>query len=304
MEQRATSSWRRRLAWGLAVLAVLVAAAWLLLPRVLGFFVVRALADGARKQCGLRLEAGRAELNPFTARFSIRDLKLFNPPGFGRELLLSVPEFTVDFNLTAAILHRARHFEAITLNVQEFDYERRADGVSNLDSMLKLGRNAGFSRPPVPAPAPPPPTAPEPAEPPPAPGAPSSTPSSRPADAPAAENPAPAENPAGGGVSDGSTPPPKVQPASRPPRPAPAPRRRPAPPSFRIDHLRLTLRELHMKDPNNPFFPEMNLDLHLVDREYRAVASPEELSRQVLQDVLGALLREQLGAFGQSGGAP
>ncbi len=260
--------WRARLILLLLFTAVVVFL--LALPSLLGVLVRRTLVNGARERFGVRLEIGRMEINPFTASLRVRDVALHNPPGFESPVMLAAPELMADFNVVGWLLHRDVHFEDMTVNVSDIVYETRADGQSNVDVLMRMLTGSPLSlAPPVPKPAPPP----RPARPA------STTPSSAP------PQPAPETVQKSPAIPPGPAPKPAPKPAPRP-EPVPASPEEPQG-EFRIDRLRLTLRrvKISLGGQLGALVSPQQMDLNLVNREYRNIQGVDTLTWALLKDI-------------------
>ncbi|MFA4945222.1 MAG: hypothetical protein WC789_11045 [Lentisphaeria bacterium] len=247
---------RRKIAVAAGVLAALAvlggALAWLALPPILGGMLRNALVETARTEFGLRLEAGRTRFNPFTGRFEIADVTVWNPPGFDEsQALLLLPELRFTANWRDWHRHRRPSFHALTLDLARLNVERRPDAVSNLDTLIRrLDPHSPYLLGPLPGVAPTPRAA-------------------KPilrleltAGDPAAAPAALALAARAGGADD-----------------------------LRIDRLQLTVRELRICDDTQPFLPDLRLEARRLAREYRGIRGTADLQGRVLGTFLAALAR-------------
>ena len=207
------------------------------------------------------------QVNPFNASFTMTGLKVKNPPGFAREDLFSMPFLMADLELWDLLLHRRFHFSRMIIHVASFDFERRADGASNLDGWLAAAKaeKAGRRAPPAARP-----TRPAPAQ-------------------PARQEPA-----------DAAAKTPPLAAAQAAPVPArPASDRATTPPELIIDRLTLTLGQIHVKDATNAALDEMTLDLAVTDRDLTRLKGREQIASALMAEVLPALMAAQTRAIFQ-----
>ena len=92
------------------------------------------VSAGVKAMTGLKLSIGSMNVGVFKSLIGINELHLHNPPGFGDELMIDLPEIYVDYNLSAFIAGKA-HLEEVRLNLKEFMVVKNADGQLNLDSL-------------------------------------------------------------------------------------------------------------------------------------------------------------------------
>ncbi|MEI8078236.1 MAG: hypothetical protein WCH61_01245 [bacterium] len=254
--------------WLAGVVGMLVFAGLLFMMLFLGPLVKNNLERLARERLNGELTITSLRVNPFNASFTVTGLRVKNPPGFAREDLFSMPFLMADLDLRDSLLHRRYHFSRLILNVESFDFERRPDGVSNLDGWLaaakaeKAGRHAPppakTGRPSAAAPAVP-----------------------RNQSATAAKTPTPSA----------VTPPAAPVPAQSSPANEP--------PELIVDRLTLTLGQLHVKDATNAALGEMNLDLAITDRELLRLKGRDQIATALMAEVLPALMSAQTRAIFQ-----
>ena len=95
---------------------------------------------GVRAMTGLKLSIRSMNVGVFKSLIGINELQLHNPPGFGDELMIDLPEIYVDYDLGAFIAGKA-HLEEVRLNLKEFLVVKNEAGELNLDS-LKVVKTA------------------------------------------------------------------------------------------------------------------------------------------------------------------
>jgi len=144
--------------WLAGILGSLVLAGLMFLTFGLGPLIKHGMERLARERLNGELTIASIQVNPFNASFTMTGLKVKNPPGFAREDLFSMPFLMADLELWDLLLHRRFHFSRMIIHVASFDFERRADGASNLDGWLAAAKaeKAGRRAPPAARPTRPP----------------------------------------------------------------------------------------------------------------------------------------------------
>ena len=89
---------------------------------------------------GARVDVGSFSSNPFTQKVLIKNIKLYNPPGFPKEYLIHIPEVGVDYDL-GALIGGKLHLPLVVLNVNEMVIIKNQKGELNVDS-LKVVKEA------------------------------------------------------------------------------------------------------------------------------------------------------------------
>jgi hypothetical protein len=255
--------------WLAGIVGMLVIAGLVFMTFFLGPLVKSNLERLARERLNGELTIASIRVNPFKASFTMTGLRVKNPPGFAREDLFSMPFLMADLDLRDSLLHRRYHFSRLIINVESFDFERRADNVSNLDGWLaaakaeKEGRRASTAA----------------------------------AASSARTDPAIRTSPAKP-AADAKTQPPAV--AKTVPVPArPLPARSKGPPELIVDRLTLTLGQIHVKDATNAALGEMNLDLAITDRDLLRLKGRDQIATALMAEVLPALMSAQTRAIFQ-----
>ena len=93
---------------------------------------------------GARLDVGSFSSNFFAQKIRIKNIKLYNPPGFSKEYLIDIPEVGMDFDLGAFVSGKL-HLPLIVLNVNEMVIVKNEKGELNVDS-LKVVKEAKQSK--------------------------------------------------------------------------------------------------------------------------------------------------------------
>ena len=131
---------KRLLRWALylVILSVaLVVAAVLLRDTIVKQWVQNRL----RSATGMDVRIGKMDIGLATPTIAMEDVKVYNPPGFGGSLFLSLPEIYVDYDL-AAIRARKLHLNLVRLNLGEMDIVRDKQGRLNLQGLAEKSRAA------------------------------------------------------------------------------------------------------------------------------------------------------------------
>lgn len=117
----------------LLVLAIAVAV-------VVAAFVMRdaiikgVIESSVGKVTGLRLTIGSFRTDPGKSVIDIRDLKLANPPAFGRTYMIDAPEVYIVYDLPEIMKGRV-HLRQMRLQLNEFVLMRSASGATNIDTI-------------------------------------------------------------------------------------------------------------------------------------------------------------------------
>lgn len=93
-----------------------------------------ALSSGVKAMTGLKLQIKGMKVGLVTTLIDIKELKLFNPPGFSDKVMANVPEIYVDYDL-GAFFKKKVHLESLKLNLQELVVVKNEKGQLNLDSL-------------------------------------------------------------------------------------------------------------------------------------------------------------------------
>ncbi|MDP2653303.1 MAG: hypothetical protein Q8Q08_04655 [Candidatus Omnitrophota bacterium] len=111
------------------VLAVLLG-----LAVIKDFLIKSAITSIGSSVVGAPLRVGHFSLNLLTQKVRIKNILLYNPPGFPDEPLIDIPEIGVDYDLPA-LLRRKLHTPLIIVNVKEMTVIKNKDGSLNVDSL-------------------------------------------------------------------------------------------------------------------------------------------------------------------------
>src|SRR5271154_677385 len=87
-----------------------------------------------RKQTGMDAEIGEFSLGLVSPTVTIKDFKLFNPPGFGGTLFLDIPEIHVEYD-RAALVKSDLRITLMRFNLGELDIVKNQAGQTNIFSL-------------------------------------------------------------------------------------------------------------------------------------------------------------------------
>ena len=97
--------------------------------------VIKTMVEkGVEIVTGLKLDIGTLKVGVLKPVVDIKDLKLFNAPGFKDRTMIDMPEIYVDYDL-AAIFKNRIHLNEVRIDLKEFDVIKNEQGVLNLDSL-------------------------------------------------------------------------------------------------------------------------------------------------------------------------
>ncbi|MBW8865493.1 MAG: hypothetical protein JF609_11355 [Verrucomicrobia bacterium] len=123
--------YKRILKWlaGLCLLCiVLLVIFFLSLDPILRWIAVRSIHE----QTGMKAEIGSFHLGLRDQSVTIKDLKLYNPPGFGDTPFINIREIHVEYDNDALKKRRELHFNLIRFNLGELDIVKNEAGRTNL----------------------------------------------------------------------------------------------------------------------------------------------------------------------------
>jgi hypothetical protein len=99
--------------------------------------VKTAVTQGIKAITGVTLEVESIKVGIFKQVVAIKNLKLFNPPGYADKLMADIPEIYVDYDL-AAFFKGQVHLREIRLNLKEMAVDKNNQGKVNLESLQAL----------------------------------------------------------------------------------------------------------------------------------------------------------------------
>lgn len=92
------------------------------------------ITSSVSKATGLRLTIGSFKTDLGKSFIDIRDLKLANPPAFGKTYMIDAPEVYIAYDLPA-IMKGNTHLKEVRLDLKEFVLMRAASGQTNVDTL-------------------------------------------------------------------------------------------------------------------------------------------------------------------------
>lgn len=92
------------------------------------------ITSSVGKATGLRLTMGSFKADLGKSVVDIKDLKLANPPGFGKTYMIDAPVVYIAYDLPA-ILKGKTHLKELRLDLKEFVLMRAASGQTNVDTL-------------------------------------------------------------------------------------------------------------------------------------------------------------------------
>jgi len=108
---------------------------------LLGFFffgkniiIENYLSDWCKAITGLKITAEKVDIGISNSLVDVKNLKIYNPPGFHDKLMADMPEVYVDYSTIAFIKGRV-HLEELRLNLRKFIVEKTKDGKVNVHSL-------------------------------------------------------------------------------------------------------------------------------------------------------------------------
>ena len=125
-----------------AVLALLLALSFM--KDMLGKASVSA---AVKAMTGLKLSMRSMKVGIVRTLIGIKELKLYNPPGFKDELMVDMPEIFVDYNLGAFFQNRI-HLEEMRLHLKEAIVVKNEKGELNLNSLKVVREKKQGQKPP------------------------------------------------------------------------------------------------------------------------------------------------------------
>jgi len=104
----------------------------------LGFIkdlVIKSIVTNVAGQvAGAKVDIGSLSVGVFRHAVSIKNFKMYNPPGFPREVMLDIPEMAVEYDLFS-ILKGKLHLALIVFDLKEMTVIKNKDGKLNVDAL-------------------------------------------------------------------------------------------------------------------------------------------------------------------------
>lgn len=123
----------------LAVIAGVIIAAVIMKDAIIKNMIVSSVG----KATGLQLTIGSFRADLGKSIVDIKDLKLANPPAFGKTYMIDAPEVYIAYDLPA-IMKGKTHLKELRLNLKEFVLMRASSGETNIDTLRsRMAAQAG-----------------------------------------------------------------------------------------------------------------------------------------------------------------
>ncbi|MDB4349548.1 hypothetical protein OAA99_01180, partial [Omnitrophica bacterium] len=116
------------------VVIISVIAILLVLSVVKNMVVKAAVEAGVEAVTGLPLKMKSLNVGIVRTLVGIKSLTLFNPKGYPDEVMLTMPEVYVDYNLLPIFKGKV-HLQEMRINLKEFAVIKNKKGEVNLDSL-------------------------------------------------------------------------------------------------------------------------------------------------------------------------
>ena len=131
----------KKLLWGsTATLIVLVAI--LFLAR--NVIARKSVEYGAKRITGFPLTVGAVDLQLFSSKVDVHDLKLMNPPEFQEKMFVDMPELYVDYRLLS-MFSGAPHVNDMLINIKQLVIVKNNKGESNAQKLKGVVSSGGGS---------------------------------------------------------------------------------------------------------------------------------------------------------------
>ena len=97
--------------------------------------IVKSLVEkGVERVTGLQLNLKSFKVGIINTLIDIKDLRLFNSPGYEDAIMLEIPEIYINYDLPAILKGRV-HLEEMRINLKEFTVVKNKEGELNLNSL-------------------------------------------------------------------------------------------------------------------------------------------------------------------------
>lgn len=121
---------RKKLFWTVAVIIVAVISICVVKDQA----IKSVITAQAARVVGAPVEIGSFSLGIFKQAVRIKGFKLHNPPGYPREVLLDVPEISVDYDLPALFKNKL-HLAVVVVDIKELTLIKNKEGKLNVDAL-------------------------------------------------------------------------------------------------------------------------------------------------------------------------
>ena len=92
------------------------------------------ITSSVQKVLGARATIGQFSLSLMGQKVKMKNLKIYNPPGFPNEVLVDIPEVEVDYDLSA-LLKKELHLPFVVVNLKELVVIKNESGQLNVDQL-------------------------------------------------------------------------------------------------------------------------------------------------------------------------
>ncbi len=93
-----------------------------------------AVKQGVKAATGLSVDMGGVDIGLLGTNIGVRNVKVFNPPGFPDKVMVQLPELFVDYDLSALAKGKV-HLEMVRVNLAELTVVKNAEGKVNVNSL-------------------------------------------------------------------------------------------------------------------------------------------------------------------------
>lgn len=101
-------------------------------------YAERIVEQAVGRATGLRISIGSVSVNLWKRRFTVKDLRVFNPPGFPDEAFVHFPRILVVVH-ARTLFQPVVRFQDINLNLASASLFRNSEGVLNVESAIEKG---------------------------------------------------------------------------------------------------------------------------------------------------------------------
>lgn len=115
-------------------LFIILAALVLLVTLVKDQIIKAVVISQARKIMGVKVEIGSLGVSLIHQGIRIKELKVHNPAGFPDDLMVDIPEISIDYDLPA-FLKGKLHLPLVVVHLKEMIVVRNKEGKLNVDSL-------------------------------------------------------------------------------------------------------------------------------------------------------------------------
>lgn len=125
----------------IVIISVLVAVIFFFVAAAKNQIINTVVSIAAKKVIGADVRIGSLSFGIFKHRIVINNLKVYNPEGFPKDVLLDLPKIRVDYDL-ARLLKKQLYLKYVELNLKELVVIKNKQGQLNVNS-LKVSQKKG-----------------------------------------------------------------------------------------------------------------------------------------------------------------